>query len=440
MQKTNFLKLILLLTVSSCFYSCDKSKAVVETPSISPLRPKSTIRTVEKGEVKKGQGLYQALKGVSIDSEQALVLVNKLQDEIEFSKLKPGDKLVATFDGNKKLVNFSFSQSEVETHVVTLNEKTGEWDYKLDVLETYWQPRVLEGQLRSGSSLEHDLITDGLDRATVSEIVNVLLCKVNFRMNAREGDKYKILLTERKHQDKTVGTKVLFTSYSGKRAGTHEAFFYEDEEKSSTYTAHYTESGQALINSGLRYPLSRLHVRSSYGWRRHPVTGRRAMHRGVDLRGRTGERVHAVASGKVVISNFNKFAGNKIGIKHKDGSTSFYYHLSRRSVKVGDWVRSHQVIGRVGATGRVTGAHLHFGFKKPNGRWMNPLNKRMIATPKLTGERLTNLKNQISMIKGTIADLQVSKNSKYLVANLDNIRRRPSADQDFSSFASIFEE
>ncbi|WP_372654221.1 peptidoglycan DD-metalloendopeptidase family protein [Halobacteriovorax sp.] len=438
MPKTTIFKTLLLLTLSTCLYSCSQPKAVVERPILTPLRPISTVRTVQKGEVKRGQGLYQALKDVSIDSEQALVLVNKLQDEIEFSKLKPGDKLVATFDGNKKLVNFSFSQNEVETHVVTLNNQTGDWDYKLDVLETYWQPRVLEGQLRSGSSLEHDLITDGLDRATVSEIVNVLLCKVNFRMNAREGDKYKVLLSERKHGDKTVGRKVLFTSYSGVRAGTHDAFFYEDKEKSSTYTAHYTENGQALINSGLRYPLSRLHVRSSYGWRRHPVTGRRAMHRGVDLRGRTGERVHAVASGKVVISNFNKFAGNKIGIKHKDGSTSYYYHLSRRSVKVGDWVRSHQVIGRVGATGRVTGSHLHFGFKKPNGRWMNPLNKRMIATPKLSGDRLTSLKNQISMIKGTLADLQVSKNSKYLVANLDNIRG-PSAVDDLSSFEEIFE-
>ncbi len=440
MLKSKFLNVLLLLSISSCLYSCDKTKAVATTPALTPLRPISKVRIVEKGEVKRGQGLYKALKNVSIDSDQALILINKLQDEIEFSKLKVGDQLTATFDENKRLVNFTFSQNEVETHVVSLNEESGEWDYSLNVLDTYWQPRMLEGELRSGSNLEQDLIADGLDRGTVNEIVNVLLCKVNFRMNAREGDKYKVLLSERKHKDKTVGTKVLFTSYSGKRAGTHEAFYYEDEEKSSTYSAHYTENGQALINSGLRYPLSRLHVRSTYGWRRHPVTGRRTMHRGVDLRGRTGTKVHAVASGKVVVSTYNKYSGNKVAIKHRDGSTSFYYHLSKRGVKVGDWVRSHQVIGRVGATGRVTGPHLHFGFKKPNGRWMNPLNKRMIATPKLTGDKFVKLKNQISMIKGTIADLYVSKNSKYLVANLDNVRRRPSTVDEISSFASIFEE
>lgn len=421
------LKLLIFAFLSSSLYGCNKSKEEVVTTLMTPLSSSHAVLTVNTGKVKRGQGLYQALKSVSIDNAQSLKLINELRDEVEFSKLKVGDKLAATFNENHKLIKFSFSQNLVETHIVTFNEKSGRWDYSLKVLETFWQPRMLEGQLRSGSSLEQDLIARGLQRSVVNEVVNVLLCKVNFRMNARQGDRYKVLLTERKHLNKIVETKVSFTSYSGKRAGTHEAFLYEDEEKRSTYTAHYTESGQALISSGLRYPLSRLHVRSSYGWRRHPVTGRRAMHRGVDLRGRTGAKVHAVAAGKVIISKFNKYAGNKVAIRHRDGSTSFYYHLSRRSVNVGSRVRSHQVIGRVGSTGRVTGAHLHFGFKNSKGRWMNPLNKRMIATPKLTGKRYVKLSNQISMIKGTLADLKVSKESKYLVANLDNVIRKPSA-------------
>lgn len=437
---SNMLKLLVFILVSSSFYSCDKVKSVEVTSQITPLRPVNLTEIVKSGKVMSGQGLYQALKSVSIENAQALKLINELRDEVEFSKIKVGDKLEAVFDHEKNLIKFSFSQNPVETHTVSLNKKTMKWDYSLVTLDTYWKPRTLEGELRSGSTLVEDLVDQGLSRSVVNEVVNVLLCKVNFRMNAREGDKFKVLLSERMFEDKVVGTKVLFTSYQGKRAGVHEAFYYEDVEKGSTYTAHYTENGQALINSGLRYPLSRLHVRSNYGWRRHPVTGRRAMHRGVDLRGRTGERVHAVASGKVVLSTYNQFAGNKIAIKHRDGSQSFYYHLSSRAVNVGDWVRSHQVIGRVGATGRVTGPHLHFGFKRANGRWMNPLNKRMIATPKLTGERFANLSNQISMIKGTLADLEVSKKTKYLVASLNDIKRTPSSELGFESMVSFLPE
>ena len=228
-------------------------------------------------------------------------------------------------------------------------------------------------------------------------------------MNAREGDSYKILLKERKYQQEIISSKVLFTSYSGVRAGSHEGFYYEDEERSSTYSAHYTEDGEALIRSGLRYPLSSMHIRSNFGWRRHPVTGKRAFHRGIDLRGRSGRPVYAVARGKVIISGYNKFAGNKISIKHEDNSTSHYYHLKNRAVKKGSWVKAGQMIGRVGATGRVTGAHLHFGFKSSKGKWINPLNKRMIATPKLSGERLSALKSQIMKIKKSLLSTEIKK-------------------------------
>ena len=421
---------ILVITILlSCLYSCNKNlkEPVKEISTVSSAKVTKAVHTVISGEVKRGQGLYQALKNVSIDNSLAHKLINELRDDVEFSKLKVGDKLKATFDENKKLISFSFSQNFAESHILTLDKEKNKWNYSLNTLKTFWEPRILEGELRSDSTLENDLISTGLNRSVVNEVVNVLLCKVNFRMNARQGDKYSVLLSERKHEDKLIETKVLFTSYSGVRAGTHEAFYYEDDKAGSTYNAHYTKNGQALISSGLRYPLSRLHVRSSFGWRRHPVTGKRAMHRGVDLRGKRGAKVYAVAAGKVVMSTYNKFAGNKIGIRHRDGSTSYYYHLSKRGVNKGAWVRSHQVIGRVGSTGRVTGPHLHFGFKRPNGKWMNPLNKRMIATPKLAGKRFEKLTSQIEEIEGILADLKLDEESNYLVADLKGIKRFPSA-------------
>ena len=416
------LKLLLLIVSPFIFISCNSSNA--SSPSLASVKPlikQQSRTTIKHGQVKRGQGLYQALKDVSIDNAMALKLINVLSDEVEFSKLKVGDKLAATFDQEKELIEFSFSQNPAEKHVVKLNKSTRAWDYAFVEEATVWHSRILEGQLRAGSTLQEDLLAQGLEPSVVNEIVNVLLCKVNFRMHARMGDRFKVLLNERKFKDSIIQSKILYTSYSGNRAGSHEAFFYEDEEKASTYTAHYTEDGQALINSGLRYPLSRLHIRSSYGWRMHPVTGRRAMHRGTDFRGRVGEPVHAVATGRVVESSYNEYAGNKVAIKHRDGSTSYYLHLNKRRVKKGDWVKSYQVIGSVGATGRVTGPHLHFGFRKPSGQWMNPLNKRMIATPKLQGDRFEFLQSQIAQTRGLMVDLELSKVAKYIVADIPNM-------------------
>ena len=419
MIPSNMLKLLFILSLSCVLQSCDTSKA--SAPIVTKVVPVQKILNIKKqGEVKRGQGLYQALKDVDIDNALSLDLINALRDEVEFSKLKVGDKLEAVFSEDKELIEFSFSQNPAEKHVVKFNKESGGWDYSFVEAETFWHARILEGELRAGSTLQQDLLAQGLEPSVVNEIVNVLLCKVNFRMNARMGDRFKVLLSERKFDEKTIQTKILYTSYSGRRAGSHEAFFYEDEEKGSTYTAHYTEDGQALIRSGLRYPLSRLHVRSNYGWRIHPVTGRRAMHRGVDLRGRRGKPVHAVADGRVIQSTYNKYAGNKIAIKHRDGSISYYLHLHKRRVNKGDWVKSYQVIGSVGSTGRVTGPHLHFGFRKPSGRWMNPLNKRMIATPKLEGARFNKLQEQIASTKGLLIDLELSKVARYIVADIPN--------------------
>ena len=77
-------------------------------------------------------------------------------------------------------------------------------------------------------------------------------------------------------------------------------------------------------------------------------------------------------------------------------------HLSVRGVKVGSKVAARQCIGRVGSTGRSTGPHLHLGFKNEKGKWINPASKTMIAAPKLEGQRLARLKDQVAEIRKQI--------------------------------------
>lgn len=95
-------------------------------------------------------------------------------------------------------------------------------------------------------------------------------------------------------------------------------------------------------------------VYSPYGIRR----GRR--HQGVDLPLKTGDPVHAAFDGKVRISKYTGGYGNLIVLRHANGLETFYGHLSKSNVKVGDWVHAGQVIGQGGSTGRSTGPHLHF--------------------------------------------------------------------------------
>jgi murein DD-endopeptidase MepM/ murein hydrolase activator NlpD len=84
-------------------------------------------------------------------------------------------------------------------------------------------------------------------------------------------------------------------------------------------------------------------------------------HTGLDFRAAYGTPIRAVKSGVVLYAgNSGNWAGNHVAIKHADGKTTMYSHLSSMSTRMGQTVQAGQVIGRVGETGRAFGAHLHF--------------------------------------------------------------------------------
>lgn len=98
----------------------------------------------------------------------------------------------------------------------------------------------------------------------------------------------------------------------------------------------------------------------------------RPPHTGADFLSPTGRPVKAPNAGRVVLADPQYFSGNTVIIDHGLGLFSILAHLSQIDVKVGDVVTAGQVIGKVGATGRVTGPHLHWGVRLNNAR-VDPL-------------------------------------------------------------------
>ena len=113
-------------------------------------------------------------------------------------------------------------------------------------------------------------------------------------------------------------------------------------------------------------------ITSPFGKRSDPLTGDVRHHSGLDLRAKYGDKVYAARGGRVIFTGISGGYGNLIQIAHGNGYITFYGHLSKILVKQGDKVRRGQLIGRVGATGRVTGPHLHFEIRK-NGYAVDPL-------------------------------------------------------------------
>ncbi|MGP1628892.1 MAG: M23 family metallopeptidase [Giesbergeria sp.] len=127
-------------------------------------------------------------------------------------------------------------------------------------------------------------------------------------------------------------------------------------------------------------------VGSGFGWRIDPLTGRSAMHTGLDFPAATGSDILAAAGGVVVTQEHHPAYGNMVEVDHGNQVITRYAHASRVLVRRGDLVRRGQKIAEVGTTGRSTGPHLHFEVWV-QGIWQDP--RKFLAA----GEAATRAQN-----------------------------------------------
>jgi murein DD-endopeptidase MepM/ murein hydrolase activator NlpD len=128
----------------------------------------------------------------------------------------------------------------------------------------------------------------------------------------------------------------------------------------------------ASINTRLSNPLPRMVITSGFGWRTHPVYGRRRFHAGIDLDADSGDPIYAAAGGVVAFAGWRGGYGNCVIIDHGGGVATLYGHMSAISVGTGQSLGQGAQVGAVGSTGLSTGPHLHFEVRI-NGEPVDPV-------------------------------------------------------------------
>jgi murein DD-endopeptidase MepM/ murein hydrolase activator NlpD len=141
----------------------------------------------------------------------------------------------------------------------------------------------------------------------------------------------------------------------------------ELEEKKNHIKNYYT-GGKLGMPLKTEWRLS-----SPFGYRIHPITGKKKLHAGMDMAAPKGTSVYAAESGVVIVAQTWSGYGNCIIIDHGGGLWTLYGHLMNGGILVsrGETVKRGQKIGRVGSTGQSTGNHLHFEVRK-NSEPVNP--------------------------------------------------------------------
>jgi murein DD-endopeptidase MepM/ murein hydrolase activator NlpD len=113
-------------------------------------------------------------------------------------------------------------------------------------------------------------------------------------------------------------------------------------------------------------------VTSGFGYRIHPILGKRLLHTGIDIAAGSGTAIWAADSGKVIYATWSGGYGNTVAIDHGGGISTLYAHQSSMAVSYGQTVSKGEVIGYVGSTGYSTGPHLHFEVRV-NGTPVDPM-------------------------------------------------------------------
>ena len=181
-------------------------------------------------------------------------------------------------------------------------------------------------------------------------------------------------LSELKSYESSINSKIksMQAAYDAELAAKKKA--EAKSSKSSSSSSGGSSSNTAASSYGFGWPVASPVIGTGYG-----VSGRywsSGKHTGLDFRASTGTPIYSIGDGQVFDTGYNSAYGNYVEIYHGNNIYSFYAHASRVQVSSGQRVSKGQQIMLSGATGNVTGPHLHFEIRTPGYRYANCVNPR----------------------------------------------------------------
>ncbi|ATC99201.1 MULTISPECIES: peptidoglycan DD-metalloendopeptidase family protein [Pseudoalteromonas] len=332
--------------------------------------------------VKKGDNLAKIFKraGFSASTLHKIVNANKLNKQL--TKIHPGDSLFFAANENNELIQLNYQISRTETLVVKLNDDqtiSSSLDKKAIEKRTDYASGTID------SSFWNAGLSAGLNEKQIISFANIFGWDIDFANDLRKGDAFTLIYENHYVDGEFIGTGKILAAEFVNQGESYAAVRHTDDN-------FYTPEGRSLRKAFLRAPVNFRYISSNFNPRRkHPVTGRVKAHRGIDYAAKTGTPVVAAGNGTVIKAGYNKYNGNYVFIRHGQQYVTKYLHLHKRKVKRGEKVKQGELIGTVGATGRVTGAHLHYEFLV-NGVHRNPRTVKLPKAQSLPKSELANFR------------------------------------------------
>ncbi|WP_298444120.1 peptidoglycan DD-metalloendopeptidase family protein [uncultured Ferrimonas sp.] len=302
-------------------------------------------------------------------------------------RIKPGQRIELGFDGDQfKQLRYQTSASDT----LIVNATADGYQEQIEQLAVEKRERFASATIQS--NFWNAAVDAGLTPNTIMELAGLFGWDIDFALDIRQGDRFSVLWQNNYIDGQYVNEGDILVAEFINQGDTFRAVRHSDGK-------YYSDTGRAMKKAFLRAPVQFNYVSSNFNPRRmHPVTGRVRPHRGTDYVAPRGTPIMAAGDGIVTHATYNKLNGNYVFIKHSNQYITKYLHLSKRLVKKGQRVKQGQTIGKLGSTGRVTGAHLHYEFLV-NGVHRNPRTVKLPQSRSLSGkEKQTFLANSKTLL------------------------------------------
>lgn len=283
--------------------------------------------------------------------------------------LRPGDELAFDIGDDGSFRALRAEQDDAHWLFIEAVEATdGEVALASRIEPRNLETRVVEVEAEITSSLFTAGKNAGLSDNMLLRLANIFGWDIDFALDIRRGDRFALVYEEIYRDGQFLRQGSILAARFVNQGDTFQAVRFD----AGNGPDYYDPQGRPMRKAFLRAPINFTRVSSNFNPRRlHPVTRRVRPHNGTDYAAPVGTPVWAAGDGTVIEAGYTRPNGNYIFLQHGNHIVTRYLHLSRKDVRRGDRVRQGQTIGAVGATGLVTGPHLHYEFLV-NGRHRNP--------------------------------------------------------------------
>ncbi|MFQ5900403.1 MAG: peptidoglycan DD-metalloendopeptidase family protein [Thermodesulfobacteriota bacterium] len=314
-----------------------------------------------------GDTIYDLLKGLGVSPKEVLSITSSSKGVFNLRKILPGRILRATLlDGKLQRLEYPINDSN-------LLIIEGQYpDFQSSKKEIEFDKGVVLAEGRIENSLYEDGLKRGLDPEIIMALADVFAWEIDFAVDLRKGDSFKVLYEESSLRGEVVKRGPVLAAQFMNSGETFTAIYFKDSNGKGDF---YDLDGKSLRKQFLKSPLNYRRISSYFSKRRyHPISKTYKPHHGIDYAAPYGTPIVAAGDGRIVFSGWKRGYGRFIVIRHNSTYSTAYGHLSSisRKAKKNRLVKQGQIIGYVGSSGISTGPHLHYEFRV-RGKSVNPL-------------------------------------------------------------------